>query len=167
MRQESRRVRNLTHGALIAALYCVLTYASALFSLASGPIQFRLSEMLTILPYFTPAAVPGLFIGCALANLLTGAAVWDVVFGALATLLGALGTRALRRKNRYLASLPPIVSNTLIVPLVLQHVYGAPDAYPYLCLTVFLGECVTCALLGTVLLRALEKRRNILFGEED
>ena len=120
------RTLYLAYAGLIAALYVALTYASAAFGLASGAVQLRLSEILTVLPYFTPAAVPGLFVGCLLANVLTGCAVWDVVFGSLATLVGALVTRALRKKSRFLAPVGPIAANTLIVPLVLRHVYGVP-----------------------------------------
>ena len=94
----SRKTLNLTWAALIAALYVVLTFIANAAGLASGAIQVRLSEMLTIMPMFTWAAVPGLTIGCVLANLLTGCAVWDVVFGSLATLLGALGTYYIGRR---------------------------------------------------------------------
>jgi uncharacterized membrane protein len=160
---KQTQTRFLAQAALIAALYCVLTYVSALMGLASGAIQLRLSEMLTILPYFTPAAIPGLFVGCALANLLTGCAVWDIVFGSLATLLGALGTWALRHKCRYLACIPPIISNTVIVPFVLRLVYGVPGSLWYLALTVLIGEVGACAILGLFLLKVLEPHRNTLF----
>ena len=108
-------------GGIIAALYIILTYFAEMMGLASGAIQVRFSEALTVLPCLTPVAVPGLAIGCFLANLLTGCAPWDVVFGSLATLLGALGTYALRSRP-YLAWLPPVISNTLIAP-------GAADIY--------------------------------------
>lgn len=150
--------RYLTHAALIAALYVVLTLLSALFGLSGGVIQLRLSEALTVLPAFTPAAIPGLTVGCLLANALSGALPWDVVFGSLATALGALGTYLLRRHRR-LAALPPVAANVLMVPLVLQNVYGAPDAYWFLCLTVGVGELLTAGVLGTLLVRALEKRK--------
>lgn len=90
---------DLTQGAMIAALYVVLTFIANLAGLASSVIQLRLSEALTILPVFTAAAVPGLAVGCVLANLLTGCAVWDVVFGSLATLIGAIGTRLCAKKS--------------------------------------------------------------------
>ena len=106
-----KKTRVLTQGALIAALYVVLTYISNLFGLASGVIQVRISEALTILPAFSFSAVPGLTVGCAVANLLTGAAPWDVVMGSFATLLGALGTYYLGRK-KYAAPIFPIVANT-------------------------------------------------------
>lgn len=158
-RNESILLLDLTQGAMIAALYVVLTFIANLAGLASGVIQVRLSEVLTILPVFTAAAVPGLAVGCVLANLLTGCALWDVVFGSLATLIGALGTRLLRKKSPMLAVLPPILSNMLIVPLVLQQVYGVEDAFWYLMLTVGAGEIISCGALGLLLYRSLKKTR--------
>ncbi|MBR5389928.1 MAG: QueT transporter family protein [Clostridia bacterium] len=152
----------LTQGAAVAALYVALTYLASAMGLSSGVIQVRFSEALTILPCFFGAAVPGLFAGCLLANLLTGAVVWDVVFGSIATLLGAIGTRLLR-KNRWLACLPPIVSNVLIVPFVLVYAYGVPDTIPYLMLTVGVGEVISCGILGQLLYTALDKRRDLRF----
>ena len=81
---RNSKVQFIVHAAMIAAIYVVLTYFISAFNLASGAIQVRISEALTILPYFTPAAIPGLFVGCLLANLLTGAAIYDVIFGARA-----------------------------------------------------------------------------------
>ena len=94
---RNKKVLFLTQAAVIAAIYVVLTIFISAFNLASGAIQVRISEALTILPFFTPAAIPGLAIGCLLSNLLTGVAVYDVVFGSLATLLGAVGTYLLRK----------------------------------------------------------------------
>ncbi len=141
-------------GGVIAALYVVLTWIANLMGLASGAIQVRLSEALTILPVFTVTAIPGLTVGCILGNLLTGCAAWDVVFGSLATLLGAVGTRLLRNRP-LLAWIPPVVSNAVIVPIVLIKVYGVPDAWWYLVLTVGAGEIIACGLLGLLLWRAL------------
>lgn len=147
---------------LIAAVYVLLTFVSQMAGLASGAIQFRLSEALTILPMFTSSAIPGLTVGCILANILTGCAIWDVVFGSLATLLGALGTYLLRKtENPYLGCLPPIVSNMLIVPAVLMKVYGAPETYWYLMVTVGIGEIVCCGVLGVIAYKAIRKR-NLL-----
>lgn len=153
----------LAQSGLIAALYVALTWLANLFGLASGEIQLRLSEALTILPCFLPAAVPGLFVGCLLANLLTGAVIWDVIFGSLATLIGAVGTRLLR-KNRWLACLPPIVSNTVIVPWVLRYGYGLPDGILWMMFTVGVGELLSCGLLGQLTYSALDRRRDALFG---
>lgn len=144
---------------LVAAAYVVLTFVAQMAGLASGAIQFRLSEALTILPMFTPAAIPGLAVGCVLANILTGCAMWDVVFGSIATLIGALGTYLLRKtENPLLGCIPPIVSNMLIVPAVLMKVYGVTDSYWYLMMTVGIGEIVCCGLLGVILYKALKKR---------
>ena len=142
--------------ASVAALYVVLTFISSLFGLPSGVIQIRISEALTILPAFTPAAIPGLFIGCILSNLLTGGLILDVVFGSIATLIGAVGTYLLRKK-KWLVSLPPIISNILIVPLILRCVYGAPDAYLFMVGTVGAGEIISCGILGMILYFAVDK----------
>ncbi len=158
-KKNSILLLDLTQGAMIAALYVVLTFIANLAGLASGVIQVRLSEALTILPVFTAAAVPGLAIGCVLANLLTGCAIWDVVFGSLATLIGAVGTRLLRKKSPVLAVLPPILSNIIIVPLVLQRVYGVEDAYWYLAMTVGAGEIISCGVLGLLLYRSLKNTK--------
>ena len=152
-------IRSLTHAAVIAALYVVLTLVSAALHLASGPIQIRLSEALTILPAFTPAAIPGLFIGCILANFLSGALLWDVVFGAVATLLGAIGTYLLRKKSKYLAPMPPILANMLIVPAVLQYVYGEEQMYWLLMITVGIGEILSAGLMGLILYKTLESTK--------
>jgi len=157
------RVLYVTRAAAIAALYVVLTLISGMAGLSGGAVQVRLSEALTILPYFTLAAIPGLFIGCILGNALTGAALWDIIFGSLATLLGAILSRVLR-KRKWLVPLPPILSNTLIIPLVLQKVYGIPHAYGFLALSVGLGEVLSCGVLGMILLHALEKHSAKLFS---
>ena len=156
MKKNAFNVKTLSMGGAIAALYVVLTFVAQAFGLASGAIQVRLSEALTILPCFTFAAVPGLTVGCVLANLLTGCAMWDVVFGSLATLIGAIGTRLLREKP-LLAWIPPVLSNAIIVPIVLQKVYGVPDAFWYLMLTVGAGEVISVYVLGTLLYLGLQK----------
>ncbi len=155
--KNRKKVINVTTAAIIAALYVVLTYLASAMGLASYAIQVRFSEALTILPIFTPAAIPGLFAGCVLANILTGCALWDVLFGSLATLLGALGTYFLK-KHKMLATLPPIISNTVIVPFVLLNVYNLEGTYWYFALTVCLGETISCGVLGTLLRKSLEKR---------
>ena len=158
----------LVHAATIAALYVVLTLICNAFGLSNYAIQLRFSEALTILPLFTPAAVPGLFIGCILANFLTGAMLWDVVFGSLATLLGALGTLLIGKYapemcRKWLAPLPPIFFNTLIIPLVLSYVYHLEGTIPYFCLTVGIGEVLSCGVLGILLYNVLQKYRKYIF----
>ena len=153
-----KQTRYLTQGAAIATLYVALTLVSQWMGLASGVIQLRLSEALTVLPLFTAAAVPGLFIGCALANLVTGCAPWDVVFGSLATLLGALGTRYFA-KSKWTAPVFPILANTLIVPLILLYAYQIPGSYLYFAVTVGAGEILSCGVLGVLLYGAVEKTK--------
>ena len=159
-----RRKRTLfvTQAAMIAALYVVLTLIANMFGLANYAIQVRFSESLTILPVFFPAAIPGLFAGCMISNILTGAMPLDVIFGSLATLIGAIGTYFLR-KYRWFAPLPPIISNTIIVPLVLTYVYRFEGSLPYFALTVGIGEIISCGFLGMSLLFALEKYNKELF----
>ena len=152
---DRNKTLQISVGGAVAALYVVLTVLAAQFNLASGAIQVRFSEALTIMPVFTVAAVPGLTAGCVLANLLTGCAAWDVVFGSLATLIGAAGTRLLRNKP-FLAWIPPVVSNMAIIPVILIKVYAVPDAWWFLVLTVGAGEVISCGLLGLLLWRALK-----------
>lgn len=173
----------LVQAAMIAAIYVVLTLLANAFGLANYAIQVRFSEALTILPFFTPAAVPGLFVGCILSNILTGCLPLDTVFGSLATLIGALGTYAIGRISRkaigaarsalepqkksaiykFLVPLPPIISNTLIVPFVLAYVYQFEGSIPYFMLTVGIGEVISCGVLGLILLFSLDRYKNILF----
>ena len=146
----------LVNGGMIAALYVVLTVLAAQFNLASGAIQVRFSEALTILPVFTVAAVPGLTVGCVLANLLTGCAAWDVVFGSVATLIGAVGTRLLKDRP-LLAWIPPVISNAIIVPIVLINFYpDVTDAWWFLVLTIGAGEVLSCGVLGLLLYKVLK-----------
>lgn len=159
---KNRKSYFITQAAVIAAVYVVLTLAVNAFDLANGAIQVRISEALTILPYFTPAAVPGLFVGCLLSNFLTGAAIWDVIFGSLATLLGAAGTYLLRRQ-KWLAPVPPVIANVLIIPPVLHFAYGLPGGIPFFMLTIGIGEVISCGILGMLLLFLLQKYRHIIF----
>lgn len=159
----------LTQAAMIAALYIVLTILANTLGLANHIIQVRFSEALTVLPYFTPAAIPGLFIGCLLSNILTGCAMPDIIFGSLATLLGALGTYALR-KWKWCAPICPIIANTIIVPLVLVYGYGLMmegmtlvQCLGFYCLTVGTGEVISCGILGMLLLTVLQKYKGRIF----
>ena len=159
--QKSNHTLLLVQAAMIAALYVVLTYIANAMGLASSAIQIRFSEALTILPYFTPAAIPGLFVGCFLSNILTGCAIPDIIFGSIATLIGALLTRRLR-KCKWLAPVPPILANTLIVPFVLLYAYGIQPLWLSF-ITVGIGEVISCGVLGILLLIVLEKYRGSLF----
>lgn len=157
----NQKVLFIVHAAVIAALYVVLTFVANAFGLANYAVQVRFSEALTILPFFTPAAIPGLTIGCLLANILTGCALPDIVFGTLATLLGGVFTYLLR-KNKWLAPLPPIAANTLIVPFVLLYAYGIRPLWLSF-LTVGAGEIISCGILGMLLLNVLAKYKGQLF----
>ncbi len=160
---KKRQTRLLCHAAIIAALYTVFTYVTAALGLASGAIQLRLSEALCILVAFTPAAIPGLTLGCLISNLVTGCLPTDILFGTLATLLGAIGGRLLR-KSPYLVPLPTVLFNTLIVPLVLAYAYRVEEGLPFLFLSVGIGELLSAYLLGILLYLPLKKNKYQIFG---
>ncbi|HWQ96840.1 MAG TPA: QueT transporter family protein [Clostridia bacterium] len=157
-------VRDLAQGAIIAAVYALLTLFIAPFS--SGLIQCRVSEAMSVLPYFTFSAVPGLFIGCVIANLLVGATVYDVVFGSLATLLAAYITYWMRnRVSKYLAPLPSVVVNALVVGWLLTSIYGFDVSFWVAAGYVAIGQAIACFALGIPLMKLLERFRGKLFGE--
>lgn len=158
---RNKNINFLTQAAMIAAIYVVLTYVFAPFSF--GEVQVRIAEALTILPVFTPAAIPGLFVGCLIGNILGGAILPDIIFGSLATLIGAFFTYQLRDKNKFLAPLPPIAANTIVVPFMLRYGYGVALPIPFMMLTVGVGEVLSCGVLGMVLYFALRKYKNIVF----
>ena len=158
---RDKKVLFLTQAAMIAALYVVLTFLANAFGLANHAIQVRFSEALTILPYFTPAAIPGLFIGCLISNTLTGCALPDIIFGSLATLIGAFFTYRMRR-HKWMAPIPPIVANMIIVPFVLLYAYGIRPLW-FSFLTVTAGEIISCGILGMLLLLTLEKYKTHIF----
>jgi len=157
-----KNVRFMVQGALIAAIYAVLTVAFA--PISYGPLQVRISEALTVLPFFTPAAIPGLFIGCIIANLYgmlmgMGAGMLDVVFGSLATLLAAYLSYKMPKK--WLVPLPPVVVNGVVVGLMLYYVLQLP-----LLATmgwVALGELVACYVIGYPLILVLNIYKDKIF----
>lgn len=147
MKKKGMSVKFITQAAVIAAIYVVLV---VIFNYISfGPVQFRIAEALTILPYFTPAAIPGLFVGCIIANILGG----------------AIGTYLLR-KHKWLAPVPPIVANTIIVPFVLKFAYGSEGMFAMFFVTVGAGEIIVCGIIGMILLYALTPVRHVIFGDE-
>ena len=161
---RNTNILRITYGAVIAAIYVVLTVIFAPISF--GPMQVRIAEMLMILPMFTPAAVPGLFIGCIIANMLGGAIALDVIFGSLATLIGAWGGYLLRR-NRWLVPIPPILSNALIVPFVLKYGYGFTEIpLPLMMVYIAIGEIIGCYILGEILGGVLLRYRSVIFRGE-
>lgn len=159
---KKNQILTLTRGGIVAALYVALTYLSFLFGLSSGAIQLRLSEMLTVLPAFLPESIPGLYIGCLIANLLTGGSIYDILLGSLATLIGAIGARMLRKAHPLVIALPTVFANALIVPLVIilsaggEHTFAS---FPYFAFTVGIGEFLSAGVLGAICYRAIEKNR--------
>lgn len=158
-----KRISFVTHAAIIAALYVVLTLIANALGLANYAIQIRFSEALTILPLFTPAAIPGLYVGCLLSNVLTGCIAWDILLGPIATLLGAIGTYLLRKKHPLLGTLPPIAANTLIVPFVLAYAYKFEGSIPYFMVSVGIGEVLSCGVLGYLVWLTLKKHARYIF----
>lgn len=160
---RDKKVTFMVEAAVIAAIYVVLTLLFAPFSF--GEIQVRIAEGLTILPFFTPAAIPGLFIGCFIANILGGAILPDIIFGSLATLVGAICSYLLR-KHKFLVPLPPIAANTIVVPFVLFYGYGVNLPIPFMMLTVGVGEVLSCGVIGMIFLFALDRYKGVIFRTE-
>ena len=154
----------MVQGTAIAAVYVVLTLVFA--PLSFGEVQLRFSEALTVLPFFTPAAIPGLFVGCVIANLLGGAIPVDIIYGSIATLIGAFFTYKLRASGKWTAPIPPVVSNIVIVPFVLRYGYGINLPIPLMMLTVGIGEVVSAGVIGMILLSALSKYKHVLFHKK-
>ena len=169
---RNKNVTFMVQAAIIAALYVVLTFVANALGLASHTIQVRFSEALCILPFFTPAAIPGLWIGCLIANLATGAVICDIIFGSIATLLGAIGTYLLRR-HKFLCTLPPVIANMIIVPFILVYGYGIPRVYLknvdvtiiFNAMTVGIGEVISVCVLGSILLNVLNKYKDTIFRQ--
>ena len=154
----------IAHGAIIAAVYVVLCIIFE--PISYGPIQFRIAEALTIMPLFTPAAIPGLFVGCVLANIIGQGVIMDVVLGSIATLIGAVIGYLLRR-NRWLVPIPAIIANALIIPFVLRYGYGLTDVpIPLEMLYILAGEVVGCYILGELLATILMPHKTRLFKDD-
>ena len=156
-KQNHAKVRFICYSAIIAASYVALTAVSAMLGLASGAIQVRISEALCVLPFFTAAAVPGVTVGCLISNVLFSGNVLDIVFGTIATLIGAIGARLLR-KWKWTVSIPTIAANTIIIPFVLKYGFMLEDSVIFFAVTIFIGEFISAGILGTALLFALNKR---------
>ena len=148
---------------VIAAVYVAITVIeNATVGMTKDIIQVRISEALTVLPYFTPAAIPGLFIGCIASNYLVGCHVYDIIFGSLATLVGAIGTYMLR-KQKFLAPVPPVVVNMIAIPILFTYVYRYEDSFWYYVATIGIGEAIACGVLGIALMLGLEDHKDKLF----
>lgn len=164
---NNKKIMHLVHGAMIAAIYAAATYLSAVLGIAYGPVQFRFSEALTVLSIFTPAAVPGLTIGCILGNLSSPFGMWDIVFGSLATLLAALAARKLRKITvkglPLLSIIMPVIFNAVIVgaeiTLLMPTDKANLAAFAVAALEVGAGELVVCLAGGIPIYYALKKTR--------
>ncbi len=157
---KTKKTLFITEAAAIAAIYTVLVL---IFQMTSfGPIQFRIAEALTVLPYFTPAAIPGVTIGCFLSAIFSGADILDIVFGSLATLIAAILSYQLRR-HKFLVPIPPILANAIIIPWVLKFAYGEAQSIPFMMLTVGASEFIVVGIIGMALLLALEKVKHYVF----
>ena len=154
-----KKTHFIAEGAMIAALYVVLTYLAMSLGLDKMAVQVRFSEALTVLPAFMPSAVSGLFVGCLISNIVTGCTIVDVIFGSFTTLVAGLITRKLKN-HPYLAPIPAIIGNTIVIPLVLAYSYKVETALPFMFLTVFLGELVSAGILGTLLVYTIKRRRK-------
>lgn len=167
---NKKRIKFIVESALIAALYAGLTYLMGVFNLAYGPVQFRISEALCILPVFTPAAIPGLTVGCFIANILSFSPI-DMVFGTLASLLAAVCTYGLRNIKfkglPWLSLLPPVVINAVIVGLEIAFFFTEGGAslvgFAFNALTVGAGQLVVCYGLGIPLYLIINRSR--VFGD--
>ena len=161
MKTTKERLLCLTYGAIVGAIYVALTWISGALGLASGAVQLRLGEALCVLPFFIPSTSVGLFVGCIISNLTMANAPLDIIFGSLATLIGAyLGSKM---KNKWLVPIPTVVANTVIVPIVILVCYTAKETwslgtYTLTALGVFAGEVLSAYVLGMLLLLAIQKR---------
>ena len=159
MKSKREKITYLTYASMIAALYFILTWMSEILGLAYLTPQIRLGEALCVLTWFTPAAVPGLFVGCIISNLTMGCVVWDVIFGSLATLIGAFFGSKMKRK--WLVPLPTVISNTVVVPFIILYCYMngmGIELYTATALGVFVGEVLSAYVIGLMLLYAVDKR---------
>lgn len=157
---NKRKIKKLTTSAMIATVYLVLTLIFYVTSFA--PMQSRLAEALTILPYFTPLAIPGLFVGCILSNIIGGYGIWDVVVGSLATLLSAYLTYKLtynKPKRKWIAPIPPILINAVFVGVELSLLAQAPLFATML--SVGVGQIIACYILGYPLMIIIEKNKKM------
>jgi uncharacterized membrane protein len=145
------KVSDVAYGGMIAALYVAVTILFA--PISYGEIQLRVSEALTLLPFYMPAAVPALFVGCLIANFLGGLGLWDVVFGSGATLLAAWLSS--KMPNLWLAAIPPVIVNMFVIGALIHFIIGVP--FLISALYVGSGQAVACFALGIPLMRVLEK----------
>ena len=152
---------------VIAALYAGLTITEQFtVGMTKDIIQVRLSDALLILPVFTPAAIPGLFAGCLISNYVIGCHIYDVIFGSVATLIGAIGTY-LVRKHKFMAPVPPIIINMIVIPILFAYVYRYENPFWYFVVAIGVGELIACGVLGIALMLGLEDHKDSLFPGND
>lgn len=161
------KTKQLAISAVIAAIYAVMTVFPGLNVLSFGAVQFRVSEVLCVLPLFTPAAIYGLTAGCFLANIISTAGALDIIFGTAATLLASIFTYYMRRLPKAVAMLPPVIFNGIIVGWMITYFYTdtAGHFYKVLCwnmFTVALGEFGVCYILGLPLIKYLNRNKIFL-----
>ncbi len=152
----------VTQAAVIAALYVALTYVSNVLGLAYGAVQFRLSEILTVLPVFTPAAIPGLLIGCIIANITSPFGIIDIICGSAATFLAALCTYVLRKvcfkELPLLSVIPPVLFNAVIIGLEIWYLQGrTAEIFVVSALQIAAGQMVMCIAAGLPFIRIIKK----------
>ena len=148
-------VKTIAQGAIIAAVYAALTYLLA--PISYGLMQVRVSEAMCVLPYFTPAAIPGLFVGCVIANLLGGFGIYDIVFGSLATLIAAFITHLLKTHSRWWSPLPAVLCNALIVGYMMAFIFNVGESFPVCAAYVGAGQLIACYGLGIPLSYGISK----------
>lgn len=156
-----KNTKFLLQAAIIAAVYATLTIILMPFSY--GVMQIRVSEALTILPYFTPAAIPGLFVGCLVANMMSPIGMIDMVLGSGATLIAAVCSYYLRNRP-LLVPLPPVIANGAIIGSMLYYAYAVPMPLIACMLWVAAGELIACYVIGYPLLRILKKYSGTIFS---
>ncbi|MBQ2816728.1 MAG: QueT transporter family protein [Clostridia bacterium] len=144
----------ITRASIIAAIYTAISLLLAPISF--GQVQVRLSEALTLLPIFLPEAVPALFIGCLISNMIGGMGILDIVFGSLCTLIAAIFTYLLRKKSAFISAAPPVIINAFGVAAVLHFASGLP--YFITVLWVGLGQVLSVYFVGIPLMALLKKR---------
>lgn len=157
------KINFLTQAAMIAAVYVVLTMLPLIHEISFGPIQCRIAEALNVLVFFTPAAIPGVTIGCLFANILGGAHILDIIFGTGATLIGIVASYKFCRNNKWLVPIPVIISNTVIIPFVLKAAYMEAAPVVFLMLTVGIGEVLSAGVLGIALINIIIPLKGVIF----
>lgn len=162
MNLQNKKISKLVFAAVIAAIYTVLTLLLA--PISYGQIQIRISEALTLLPFLSSYSIWGVFIGCIISNLIGGNGIIDVVFGSLATLIAAILTYYIGKSNlkykKYLAPLPPILANAVVIGFILNYTLKLPLVLSMI--WVGMGEAISCYILGLILISIIEKNSKLM-----